>query len=266
VSCGELERLFLAGASPEAVRRHAGGCATCARLNADLESTAEMSAGLVLPPLAASLRKSLLEIPRRTVSCDGAERLLPFAVEGEIGADDERRLASHLSRCAACAEAAETLLGSRDLAQPIAPPWLAARLTAARPAKERGLWAWILDPKAVIAVAYAAALLVMLLGFNPADLARRVRSGQIGENTRAAVTVAESSLTDRVGALQEKIARTFAIWKGRAGGYGRAAVSNAMMFLWKSSTTKERGGERSRNRDGRGAFKGTEMTNTSWRA
>ena len=46
MSCGELERLFLAGASPEDVRRHASGCATCGRLNADLEATEQMSAGL----------------------------------------------------------------------------------------------------------------------------------------------------------------------------------------------------------------------------
>jgi hypothetical protein len=266
VSCGELERLFLAGASPEDTHRHASGCATCGRLNADLEATEQMSAGLARPTLAPSLRKSLLEIPRRTVSCEGAERLLPFAVEKELGAEDERRLASHLSRCEACSQAAETLLGSRDLQQPVAPPWLAARLSASRPAKEKRLWAWILDPKAAIALAYAAALLVMLLGFNPADLARRVRTGQIGENTRAAVTVAESSLTDRLGAFQEKLARTFAIWKGRAGAYGRAAVSNAVTLIWKSSGTKDRAGERSRNRDGRGAFRERETTITSWRA
>ncbi len=266
MTCGELERLFLAGASPEERHRHASGCATCGRVHADLEAAEQMSAGLASPLLPPSLRRSLEEIPRRTVSCEGAERLLPFAVERELDPEDERRLASHLSRCAACSEAAEILLQSHDLEPPIAPPWLAARLSASRPRKEKRLWTWILDPKAAIVLAYAAAVLVMLLGFNPADLARRVRVGPIGENTRAAVTVAESSLTDRLGALQEKLARTFAIWKGRAGGYGRAAVSNAVTLIWKTSGTKDRAGERPRNRDGRGTFREKETTITSWRA
>ncbi len=267
MSCGELERLFLAGASPEEARRHASGCAACGRLYADLEATEQMSAGLARPTLPPSLRKSLLEIPRRTVSCEGAERLLPFAVEKELGAEDERRLASHLSRCAACSEAAETLLGSRDLDEPVAPPWLAARLSAARPAKDKRRWAWILDPKAAIALAYAAAVVVMLLGFNPADIARRVSASQLGENTRAAVNVAESSLTDRIGAIQEKVSRTIQVWKGRAGGYGRAAFSNAVALIWKSSGSKSRPEERPRNRDGRGAFRERETTTiTTWRA
>jgi hypothetical protein len=106
----------------------------------------------------------------------------------------------------------------------------------------------------------------MLLGFNPADLARRVGASQIGENTRAAVTVAESSLTDRVGALQERVSRTIAVWKGRAGGYGRAALSNAVALIWKSYGPKERPAERPRNPDGRGTLRERETTITTWRA
>ena len=266
MSCGELERLFLAGASGEDGRRHTKGCPTCRALAADVEATEQMSAGMQAPPLSPALRSKLLAIPRATVSCEGAERLLSLAIEKELGAEDERRLASHLSRCAACSEAAAVLFVSRELADPIAPPWLASRLTAARPRREKRLWAWILDPKAAIGLAYGAAVVVMLLGFNPADLARRVRAGDIGQNTRAAVTVAESSLSDRLGALQEKVARTFAVWKGRAGGYGRAAVSNAVSLIWKSSGTKDRSSERPRNRDGRGAFREKETTITTWRA
>jgi hypothetical protein len=225
-----------------------------------------MVAGLVAPLLPASLRKVLLDIPRTTVSCEGAERLLPLAVENELSDEEQRPLSSHLSRCAGCSEAAATLLAARDLAQPVPPPWLAARLAANRPAKEKRFWSWLLDPKAAIALAYAAAVVVMLLGFNPADLARRVRAGQLGENTRTAVTVAESSLTDRVGALQERVARTFAVWKGRAGGYGRAALYNAVALIWKSYGPKERPAQRPRNRDGRGAFREKETSIPTWRA
>ena len=43
--------------------------------------------------------------------------------------------------------------------------------------------------------------------------------------------MAQSSLTDRLGALQEKAVRTIAVWKGHIGGYGRAAVSNAIAIV-----------------------------------
>jgi hypothetical protein len=70
-----------------------------------------------------------------------------------------------------------------------------------------------------------------------------------------------------MGALQEKVARTFAVWKGRASGYGRAAVSNVVSLIWKTSTTKTRSGERPRNRDGRGAFREKETSiSNNWRA
>ena len=265
MSCGEIERLFLAGASPEEARRHANECATCRSVGKDVDTAQAMVAGLVAPALPVSLRAALLEIPRNTVSCEGAERLLPAAMENEISDDEQRRLANHLSRCAACSEAAATLDATRDLAQPIPPPWLAARLAANRPVREKSFWRLLLAPKAAIALAYAAAVVVMLLGFNPADIARRVSASQLGENTRAAVTVAESSLTDRIGAIQEKIARSIQVWKGRAGGYGRAALSNAVSLIWKSSP-KERPVERPRNRDGPGAFRERDRTITTWRA
>ena len=148
----------------------------------------------------------------------------------------------------------------------MAPPWLAARLAANRPVREKSFWTVLLAPKAAIGLAYAAAVVVMLLGFNPADLARRVGSSQLGENARAVVNVAGTSLTDRLGAAQERVSRTFQVWKGRASGYGRAALSNAVALIWRSSGSKERPAERPRNRDGRGAFREKEMTIATWRA
>lgn len=266
MSCTELEKLFAAGASADEARLHRDSCATCRSTAADVEAAEQIASALRPPEMSPSLRAALIEIPRRTVSCEGAERLLPLAVENELLEDDERRLASHLSRCEGCSEAAATLLAARDLAEPIAPPWLAGRLAVARPATRRRSLGWLFGPRSAIVFAYGAAVVVMLLGFNPADLARRVGAGEIGQNTRAAVLVAESSVTDRLGALQERVARTLAVWKGRAGGYGRAAVSNAVSLIWKSSGTKQRAVERPRNRDGRGALRERETTTPSWRA
>jgi hypothetical protein len=265
VSCTELERLFTSGASAEEAQKHRDVCPTCRAAGADADATEEIAAALAPPAMPSSLRRALLEIPRRTVSCEGAERLLPIAIENELLPDDERRLASHLSRCGACSEAAATLAAARDLSEPIAPPWLAGRLAAARPTRRGLSLGKLFGPKSVIAFAYGAAVLVMILGFNPADLARRVGAGDLGQNTRAAVLVAESSVTDRLGALQERVARTLAVWRGRAGGYGRAAVSNVVSLIWKSSGAKPRPVERPRNRDGRGALRERETTTTSWR-
>lgn len=265
MSCAELERLFVNGAPVEDARRHRDGCGTCRSTGADVDAAEGIATALKAPELPGSLRTALLEIPGRTVSCEGTERLLPLAVDNELLPDDERRLSSHLSRCGGCSEAAATLRAARDLAEPIAPPWLAGRLAVARPAKRRRSLGWLLGPKSVIAFAYGSAVVVMLLGFNPADLARRVGAGELGQNTRAAVLVAESSVTDRLGALQERASRTLAVWKGRAGGYGRAVVSNAVSIIWKTSGPKQRAVERPRNRDGRGALRETDMTTTSWR-
>lgn len=265
MSCTELERLFASGASAEEARKHRDACASCRATGADADAAEEIVSALAPPAMPPSLHRALLEIPRQTVSCEGAERLLPIAVENELLPDDDRKLASHLSRCAACTEAAATLAAARELVEPIAPPWLAGRLAAARPTKRRLSLGKLIGPKSVIAFAYGAAVLVMILGFNPADLARRVGAADLGQNTRAAVLVAESSITDRLGALQERVARTLAVWKGHAGGYGRAAVSNVVSLIWKSSGTRQRAVERPRNRDGRGALREREATTTSWR-
>src|SRR5204863_9386778 len=106
------------------------------------------------------------------------------------------------------------------LERPEAPPWLAPRLAAARPAKKRSFWRSALSGRMVVAYAYAAAVLVMLLGLNPTAVVRRTGFAALGESTRNAVTVAESSIGDRLGAFQEKAFRTIAVWKGHVFGYG----------------------------------------------
>ena len=66
-------------------------------------------------------------------------------------------------------------------------------------------------------------------------MARRLIGLDIGTN---AVTVAESSIGDRLGAVQERALRTLAVWRGHIGGYGRAAVSNAFAFVWRPEQKK----------------------------
>jgi hypothetical protein len=237
MSCREIERLFVAGSEAEAAA-HRKTCAACARAGADADETREMTRGLTAPAFSQGLRRALLDIPRMTVSCEGSELLLAAALEDEISTEDRRRLDSHLSRCAGCTAAANVLLSTRELARPQPPPWLATRLAASKPAKPASRWRGLLSGRAVVAYAYAAAILVMVLGLNPTDVVNRARFASLGVSTSKVVTVAQSSLNDRLGALQEKAVRTLAVWKGRVGGYGRAVVSNAIAIVSRPETKK----------------------------
>jgi hypothetical protein len=237
MSCGELERLFVAGAPDSQAKAHRDGCAECRKVAADLERSESIVSGLKLPEWSPNLRRALLAIPSMTVNCEQAEALIAALVEGELADADERRLRSHFSRCSGCAEAAETLASARGLVAPEPPAWLATRLAAARPPKKKSFWRSALSGKMVVVYAYAAAILVMVMGLNPTTVARK-GFASLGESTRSAVVVAESSIGDRLGAFQEKALRTLAVWKGHVGGYGRAAVSNALAFVWRPESKK----------------------------
>jgi hypothetical protein len=238
MNCRELERLFAADASESELAAHRRGCAECERLARDVADTASLTSALVAPAWSPMLRRSLLDIPRMTVSCEGAEPLIAELLEGEIAETDEARLKSHLSRCAGCTAAAETLLSMRELAAPAPPPWLATRLAASRPAAKPSVWRRAFSGKAVVAYAYAAALAVMLLGLNPTAVVGKSGFARLSQSTRGAVTVAASSVSDRLGALQERALREFAAVRGRVGGYGRAAVSNALAIVLRPESKK----------------------------
>jgi len=238
MSCRELERLFVAGSADSEQLAHRSTCAECSRLGGDLDRTAALAALLQPPAWSPQLRQALLRVPSMTVRCEGAEMLLASALEGEIAKADESRLQGHLSRCGGCAQAAGALYAMRDLAAPEPPPWLATRLVAAKPRKKKSFWRSAFSGKMVLVYAYSAAVLVMLFGLNPTAVVRKAGFASLGESTRNAVTVAESSLGDRLGALQEKTLRTLAVWRGHVGGYGRAAVSNAIAIVWKPESKK----------------------------
>jgi hypothetical protein len=238
VSCRELERLFTAGAPEARTAEHRRQCAECDGVARDLDRTTAMTADLAPPAWSPALRQRLLEIPRTTVSCEGAEMLIAGSLEGELGPADDARLSGHLSRCDACTEAAETLFAVRDLSAPAPPPWLATRLAAAKPQKAKGVWSRLLSGRAVVAYAYAAAVIVMLLGWNPAAVAGKGGFARLSQSTLTVVSEAQNSIGDRLGRLQEKTVRTLAVWKGYVAGYGRAAVSNAIAIVWKPERKK----------------------------
>lgn len=276
MSCRELERLFIAGAPESAYAAHGATCLGCAALARDLDRAAGMIEGLTPAPWSAGLRQALYDIPRFTVSCESAGPLLAAAMEEEIEPADRVRLEGHLSRCGGCSEAAATLAAARGLADPPPSPWLFQRValikrgtsrspkTPARRPEKVPVWRRILRPRLVVAYAYAAAVVAMLAGFNPADLARRAGSG-LQENTRTAAAAVRGSAADRIGAVQEDLARAFAVFKGKAGGYSRAALSNAMALIMKTETRHPPA--RPRNGEEGGPSKLDETTQmTTWRA
>src|SRR5712692_9784915 len=101
-------------------------------------------------------------------------------------------------------------------------------------------WRWLLNPKAAIAFAYAAALILMLTGFNPADLARKART-DLPKEAKVVAAGAESTLADRAGAWGERVLRAGLVVRSRAFGYGRAALSNVVQLVFKSEPAPARG-------------------------
>lgn len=246
MTCREIERLFLAGASEADRRAHRAGCRDCEALGRDAESGETLSAGLVAPEWSGALREALLSVPARTVDCDTAADMIGRFLEAEPGgaaagmlsAPEAARLQFHFSRCAGCAEAYAVLSGAKELTAPAAAPWLSTRITAAKPERPRSRWRGLLSPRAAIGVAYALALVVMLAGFNPADITRKAGTG-LRTETRTAAAVADRSLADRIGAFEDRAARRLAVWRGLAGGYGRAVLSNAIALVMKSEDSSK---------------------------
>ncbi len=267
MSCSEAERLFVAGAPAAAQRAHAGSCPACAAAIRDDEEIAGLALALRPPAWSPVLRQALLDVPARTVSCEAADALIARMLEGEIDASERGRLDFHRSRCAACAEAAETLLGIRTLSTPVPAPWFAGRVAAsvAAPGTRRARTGWraFVGPKTAIALAYAAAFFVMILGFNPADVARRARTDLPAE-ARSVVAGAGNTVADRIGAVEEKIARTALVVRSRVFGYGRAALSNAIQLVMKSEAAPPPG--RPRNGQEKEAPPKNETAIPTWRA
>ncbi|MEP7131716.1 MAG: hypothetical protein ABI914_01040 [Acidobacteriota bacterium] len=268
MTCREIERL-LAAEAPEAERRaHRAVCQDCEILARDLATAESLVSGLQAPAWPPRLREALLKIPALTVSCEGAEMLIASSLEpGEEPAPAEQaRLTFHMSRCDGCREAFETLTGIRDLTAPQPAPWVAGRISATRPVKPRARWKGILDPRAAIGFAYAAALVVMLAGFNPADFARRAGAGLKSETKNVAV-VADASLADRLGGFQQRALRAVAVWRGRAGGYGRAVLTNVIALVMRPEQRPRPPQTRPRNGEERNVPRNENETSIpTWRA
>jgi hypothetical protein len=265
MSCAELERLFLAGSPEEVARSHRTSCRSCAALATDMDAVAATISTLAAPEAHPAFLAKLHAIPALTVSCEGADLLIAASVEEEIAAPDRQRLAFHTSRCESCAEAAGVLGEARSLASPAPAPWLLGRLAASRPEMpRRSPWRLLASPKGAIALAYAAAVAVMLSGFNPADLARKAGVDRLEQSAKLSAQIAGRSLGDRLGAFEEEALRKLAVWKGRATGYGRAALTRAIQLVMK--TESQPPPRRGKTGEEKGLLKKDETQIQTWRA
>jgi hypothetical protein len=254
MSCRESQGLVAGGREAE-FSAHRAACPDCEALGKRMDELVSLTQSLSAPPLPAALRQRLVAVSQQTVSCENADRLLAQALEGEIARAAEVRFRFHLSRCAACSETAETFAAARGLAIPVAAPWLATRLAAARPASARGartgVWGLLWNPRGAIGLAYAAAIAVMLTGFNPADLARKAGMARLEDATGVAMAAARTGAVEKIGAVEEKAYRTIEAWKGRLAGYGRATLVNAFALVMRTET--RRPPDRPKGGDGKGA-------------
>ena len=259
MSCREGNGLVASGRQAE-FAAHRTACPDCAVLGKWMDDLESWTRELAAAPLPAALRTALIEVPRQTVSCEGADFLLAQALESEIAPSDEQRFRFHLSRCPACTEAAEALFAARGLVAPAPAPWLATRLAGARPDRVRqpraGLWSLLWSPKGAIGLAYAAAVAVMVTGFNPADLARKAGMARLEDATGTAVAAARTGAVEKIGAIEEKAYRAVEAWKGRLAGYGRATLSNALALVMRTET--RRPPDRPKGGDGKGASSTTD--------
>jgi hypothetical protein len=231
-----------------------------------MEAAAATVSRLAAPQATPALIAKLQAIPALTVSCEGAGLLVAAAVEGEIADADRQRLAFHTSRCESCAEAAAVLAEVRGLASPAPAPWLLGRLAASRPERpKRSLWKLLASPKGAIAVAYAAAVAVMLSGFNPADLARKAGVDRLEQSAKVSAQIAGRSLGDRLGAFEEEALRKLAVWKGRATGYGRAALTRAIQLVMKTESP-EPAPPKGKSGEEKGLLRKDETQIQTWRA
>jgi hypothetical protein len=256
MTCREFERLFVAGASDEGSRAHVLSCADCGAAARAQEQTRSLTSGLAAPVWSASLREALLTVPRRAITCSTADAWLARSIERELAESERERLEDHRSRCSGCAAAAQALSVIDSLDSPMAAPWMAGRIASTAREKaaatRRSRFSLWRNPRLAIAFAYAAALILMIAGFNPADLARRAVPSRLGQDAKTVVADVKTSAVDRIGAFEEKAMRSFAVWRGLAGGYGRAALSQAIQLVMKSEPAPTR--SRSRNGDEKGAL------------
>ncbi len=263
--CRELPGILEGGREAD-FAAHQASCESCREIAREIEATTSAVAALRPPAMGPALTQALYAIPTQTVHCEAAGELLARAAEDAIAPAEARRLEFHLSRCPACAEASAVLGAARSLSSPQPAPWLATRLVAVRPKApaRRGVLGFLWSPKGAIAVAYGAAFLFMVLGFNPADLARKAGTARLEQTARSGAEIARNTLADRFGALQERALRTFEAAKGRVGGYSRAAFSNALALVMRSDTSRPP--SRPRNEDGSGAWNPRQTEIWTWRA
>lgn len=251
MSCNFFHDHFLSSGGPDAFQEHRRACAECRRVSEAFIRMDSLLARLSPPPVPAGVRDRWMAIPSRTVDCDRAAELLAARMEDALPESEARRLQFHLSRCAGCAEASETLGGLGTLQKPEPAgdgfprqarvlPFARARERARPPARER---AW-LDPRLYAAAACLLAGFFAFFANLSASSASQGLPASIGRRVR--VGVAEAA--DRIGIWEDSVSRRFVATREAVSGYGEAvkgialsAAGRATGEILQAATKFERG-------------------------
>ena len=251
MSCNFFHDHFLSGGGPDAFQEHRRTCAECRRLSEAFIRMDALLARLSPPPIPAGVPERWRAISSRTVDCDRAAELLAVRMEDSLAESDARRLQFHLSRCAGCAEASETLgeLGGLRKPEPAGGAFprpatvvsfARARQRLRRRDRER---AW-LDPRLYAAAACLLAGFFVFFANSAASSPARELPASVGRRVR--VGVAEAA--DRIGIWEDSVSRRFVATREAVSGYGEAvkgialsAAGRATGEILQAATKFERG-------------------------
>jgi hypothetical protein len=123
--------------------------------------------------------------------------------------------------------------------------------------------AFRIRPRSAIALAYAAAVVVMLPASTPRTSPARRASAGSGRPPASRSRWPATRSPTALGALQEKTLREALGWKGRAAGYGRAAISDRD---GPRHETESKPPSRPRSGEDKGVLNGNEIEIIAWRA
>jgi hypothetical protein len=232
MTCDFLERRFLAPSRSAELEAHLGLCESCRALARELALLDSVETPLRSPEVPAGLEERWKQARARTVDCDRAAELIAAGMDEPLDAPRAGRLEFHLSRCPACAEAAEIL----DSVAFLRPPETAirsplpgrSRVVPIEPRRAgRSSPAWS-DPRLYAAAACILAGFLALFSDTLRSSPTVRAAAAATERAWSGVTLRASRAADAVGAFNDEVSRKILATREALSGYGKAARAIAL--------------------------------------
>lgn len=229
MSCEFFHDHFTSAGNPDTFAAHRRECAECRRLSEGFIRMDALLSRLSPPAVPPGAWERWKSVAATALDCDNAAELLARRMEDELPAADRRRIELHLSRCAPCREASDTLdtLGILRAPEPSGktparPPRVVslAAERARRGARERAL----LDPRLYAA---AACLLAGFFAFFANSVTGSTRS-DLAAAVQRQVRVRAAEAADRLKIWEDSASRRFVATREAVSGYGKAVQGIAL--------------------------------------